>query len=361
MISRRFDLSTLLANDDGDSRPQRRMLLAGPAVALVSTVAALLATQAAGVPLRDPDGVAGNRLVFVVWLVLGLVALDIVLRAVHRADGWLPSLATILRVRRERWTLARGVAVGSALVSFYVTYLAYRNLKSVVPLLRPGELFDRQLAELDRGLLGGADPAALLHSLLGTGAAAHGLSAVYMFLFLFIPLTLALALVFSRNLAAGLFYTTAQALNWALGAASYFLLPSLGPIYLEPGTFASLPVSGVTRLQEFLLDQRSAFLSDPTAAGAAQSIGAFSSLHVSIFFTAAVAAHLMGLGRGLKITAWGLLLLTTLSTIYFGWHYLLDDVGGLVIGVMALAMARALTGFDARTARRLPSMRPTTA
>ena len=54
----------------------------------------------------------------------------------------------------------------------------------------------------------------------------------------------------------------------------------------------------------------------------------------------------MGLGRGLKITAWALLVLTSLSTIYFGWHYLLDDVGGLVIGVMALAMARALTGFD---------------
>ena len=150
------------------------MLLAGPAVALVSTVAALLATQAAGVPLRDPDGVAGSRLVFVVWLVLGLVALDIVLRAVHRRGGRLPTLATILQVRRERWTLARGVAVGSALVPSTSTYLAYRNLKSVVPLLRPGELFDRQLAELDRGLFGGADPAALLHSLLGTGAPRTG-------------------------------------------------------------------------------------------------------------------------------------------------------------------------------------------
>jgi hypothetical protein len=43
------------------------------------------------------------------------------------------------------------VAVASALVSFYVTYLAYRNLKSILPLLRPGELFDRQLADADRG------------------------------------------------------------------------------------------------------------------------------------------------------------------------------------------------------------------
>ena len=36
-------------------------------------------------------------------------------------------------VRRERWTPRRAAAVAIALVSFYVTYLAYRNLKAIVP------------------------------------------------------------------------------------------------------------------------------------------------------------------------------------------------------------------------------------
>jgi hypothetical protein len=326
------------------------MLVAGPLVAIVSLLTALLTTHAAGVPLRDPDHVAGRRLMLAFFFVGVLIALDVVVRAAHRSNSLWPSWAGLERVRRERWTLGRGVAVISALLSFYVSYLAYRNLKSVVPLLRPGELFDRQLGELDRGLFGGNDPAALLHALLGTGVPTHVLSAVYMLFFLFIPASLALALVFSRDLQAGLFYATAQSLNWALGAASYFLLPSLGPVYVEPSTFANLPVTGVTRLQDILLDQRLEFLRDP-ATGTAQSIGAFSSLHVSIFFTAALAAHVLGLDRRVKAGAWVLLGLTAAATVYFGWHYVLDDLGGLLIGVMALVLARALTGFNLRTAR----------
>ena len=335
------------------------MVLAGPAVAVVSLVAALLATDAAGLPLRDPDHVAGRRLVLVLCLVAVLVGLDIVVRAARRARSLRPSRAALASVRRERWTVTRGVAVGSALVSFYVTYLAYRNLKSVVPLLRPGDLFDRQLADLDRSLFAGHDPAALMHDLLGTGAIpAHVMSASYMLFFAFIPGTLACALVFSRDLQAGLFYTTAQSINWLLGAASYFVLPSLGPVYAEPGLFSQLPVSGVTQLQELLLDQRLEFLGNP-AANTAQSIAAFSSLHVSIFFTGALIAHQLGLWRPVRIGAWLLLVLTIASTIYLGWHYVLDDIGGLLIGAVAVVLARMMTGFDVR-ASRPPSTRART-
>ena len=336
---------------------QRRMVAAGPIVAVVSMVAALIATGAAGIPLRDPDHVAGRRLVLLLALVALLVALDVVVRASRRAPGLVPSRALVAEVRRERWTWRRGAVVATALVSFYASYFAYRNLKSVVPLLRPNELFDRQLADWDRVLFGGNDPAALLHTLLGTGFANHALSGAYLLLFIFIPVTLAAALVFSPNLQAGLFYASAQSLNWLLGAASYFLLPSLGPIYTDPGVFASLPVTDASRLQVLLLDQRIAFLHDPSVA-TAQSIAAFASLHVSIFFTGALAAHILGLGRRWQIAAWALVALTTTSTIYLGWHYVVDDIGGALLAVMAIALARALTGFDARTPRRLSTARP---
>jgi hypothetical protein len=288
-----------------------------------------------------------------------LVGLDVAVRAGRRAGTRRPSRAAMRAVWRERWTLRRRVAVGSALVSFYVSYLAYRNLKSVVPVLRPGELFDRQLAELDRSLFGGADPAALVHALLGTGVATHVLSAAYMLFFVFIPGTLAFALVFSANLEAGLFYVTAQSINWLLGAASYFVLPSLGPVYADPAAFANLASSGVTDLQDLLLDQRIEFLRDP-AAGTAQSIAAFASLHVSVFFTGALAAHMLGLNRSVRIAAWVLLGLTIASTIHLGWHYVLDDVAGIGLGAMAIALARALTGFDLRAARRrsTPNLSP---
>jgi membrane-associated phospholipid phosphatase len=325
--------------------------LAGPLVAAVTVLAALPATHAVGLPLRDPDHVAALYLALVGFGVLMLVGLDILLRAARSTGSFPPSRAALRRVRRERWTLGRGVAVGSALLGFYVTYMAYRNLKSVVPLLRPGELFDRELAELDRSMFGGRDPGALLHDLLGTGLQTHFLSAAYVAFIVFLPLTIGLALVFARDLQAGLFYTTAQSINWLLGAGSYFLLPSLGPVFADPGAWVRLPASEVTRLQEILLDQRLEFLRDPATA-TPQSIAGFASLHISMSFTAAVAAHLLGLGRRLKIALWIWFAVTTASTIYLGWHYVLDDIAGVVLGAMALALAAALSGVDLRTARQ---------
>ncbi len=334
--------------------PPWRSVVAGPAVAAVTLAAALVATHAAGVPLRDPDNVAGRRLLGVALLVVLLVVLDVVVRAGRRSGTRTPSRVTMRSVRRERWNGYRGVAVTSALVSFYVSYLAYRNLKSVVPLLRPGELFDRQLAGFDRGLFGGKDPAALLHSLLGTGVQTQILSVVYVFFVIFVPLSLALAMVFSPDLPGGLFYATAMAINWPLGAASYLLIPALGPVYATPGAFANLPTTETSRLQSMLLDDRLEFLRDPVATGTAQSIAAFASVHVSMILTAAVAAHLLGLGRRVRIGLWVLLAATTTATIYLGWHYVIDDIAGVVIALAALGVAYAFTGFEPRTPRRRP-------
>jgi hypothetical protein len=344
--------SAAAAQDRGGfALPGRRMLLAGPLVAIVTMATALLATGEAGVPLRDPDNVTGNRLVMAVSLILALFGIDIAVRAWRRSEGRRPTWAAVVAVRREQWTLHRWLAVGGAIVAFYVTYLAYRNLKSVVPLLRPDELFDSRLAGLDRGMFGGHEPAVLMHDAFGTGLATHVFSGTYMLFFLFIPGTLAVALVFSRNLRSGLFYATALSLNWLLGAASYFLLPSLGPIYADPAAFTALAGTDAGHLQAVLLEQRAEFLRDP-ALGTAQSIGAFASLHVSIFVTAALAAHLLGLTRTIKIVAWVLVVLTVGATIHLGWHYFVDDIGGVAIAVLALAIARVLTGIDPRTARR---------
>ncbi len=335
--------------------PSRRSVAAGPLVALVTLVAALVATQMAAVPFRDPDHVAAKYLILVGFAVGLMVLVDIAVRAGHRAGTSRPSLEAMRAVRRERWHWYRGLAVASALVSFYVSYLAYRNIKSMVPLLRPGDLFDRELADVDRILFAGHDPYELLHSALGAGVQTQVLSLVYLFYIVFVPISLALALVFSRNLHGGMFFTTALSLNWPLGAASYLLLPSLGPVYVTPAEFAHLPSSGVSDLQDLLLDKRIEFLSDPGVAGTAQTIAAFASLHVSMLVTAAMAAHLLGLARSLRIALWALVAASAVSTIYLGWHYVVDDIAGVVIAVAALALARSLTGFD--VARGRPPVR----
>ena len=309
----------------------------GPAaavlVAVITLVTAAIVAASVGVPLRDPGHVTLKRLVATAAIVVVLVAVDIV------AGG------------RRRWTRQRSAGVLVCVLGFYATYLAYRNLKSLVPLVRPDALFDGRLSRLDRGLLGGHDPGAVLHDILGSGVSAHVLSAVYMAFFAFIPLAVAAALVFTRRANAGAFFVAALALNWLLGAGSYFLLPSIGPFHAAPATFAHLPVTPVTHLQHTLETERAAFLRDPQQAGAAQSIGAFASLHVAIYVTAGLAAHVLRWRRAIKAVIWTLAGLTALATVYFGWHYLLDDVGGVVIAGASVVLAARLTGIEVRKIR----------
>jgi hypothetical protein len=318
-----------------------RAALAGPLVAAVALAGALLATSDAGVPLRDPGGVSLRRFLIALGLAAVLLSFDVI-------------------VRRRTWTRKSLLIVLAAIVSFHITYFAYRNVKSVIPLLAPDELYDRRLGDFERSVFG-SDPAELLHSLLGTGASAHVLSAIYLLFFAFVPLALTGALVFSRKLESGLFFATALALNWVLAAVSYRLLPALGPIYADPGAFAELPATGVSRLQETLLEQRTEFLADPNAAGGFQSIGAFASLHTSLFVTAGIGAHLLGYPKGVRAAIWAGLAGTVLATVYFGWHYLVDDLAGVLIAVLSLGLARALTGLHPRAARQpvpVPSTSP---
>jgi membrane-associated phospholipid phosphatase len=253
-------------------------------------------------------------------------------------------------VRRERWDRRRILIAVSAVVSFYVTYFAYRNLKSFLPLITPQDL-DLNLLHLERDALGGTNPAEIVQSLLGTGASAHVLSFVYLFFLAFVPISLGASLIASINPLPGLWWVLALGVNWTLGIVSYYLVPSMGPAFVAPGLFANLPETGVSRLQDALIVERAQVLADPTATNAVQSIAGFASLHASIVFSAALIAHLLGLNRALRIGLWIYLVLTLLATVYFGWHYVLDDVAGFAIGGFAVWISALLTGNRAALRR----------
>jgi membrane-associated phospholipid phosphatase len=68
--------------------------------------------------------------------------------------------------------------------------------------------------------------------------------------------------------------------------------------------------------------------------------------------TAALSAHLLGLGRRLKIALWLVVGVTVVDTVYLGWHYVVDDFGGIAVAISALLVARLMTGIDLKGARR---------
>jgi membrane-associated phospholipid phosphatase len=313
------------------------------AVALVTGAVAIACALHLGLPLRDPDGFLGPTYVRLPLIVaLGLAA-DVLPRALLRARSVRAVGEQIRLVARERWPWRRLGQVLLGLAAFYATYVSYRSLKHFLPLLRT-DLVDDELLQLDREMTGGVAPAQYLHDLLGTGAAAHVLSWVYLAFLMFVPVSLGAALVSRGRSHDASWYVTALCLNWALGAASYYVLPSRGPIYAEPQLFWDLPQTGTSALQHSLLVSRWLVLEDPNGTERIQSIAAFASLHVSIIFTAALIAQLTLRSVAVRAVLWVFFALTVTSTIYFGWHYLVDDIAGLAIGGGSVLLAAWGTG-----------------
>jgi CDP-diacylglycerol--glycerol-3-phosphate 3-phosphatidyltransferase len=310
----------------------------GPAlgIALAMALATAIVSMSDGLEVRDTDKMLSGRIVLLLGTLGFFIVIDLVPRAIKRGG---PFHTTLLAVARERWNRRRLGAVCLGLLSFYVTYLSYRNLKGFLPFLTDQD-FDPKLLSLDRSIFLGHDPGPLLHSVLGTGIAAHLLSSVYLFFLAFVPISLGAALIASSNPIPGLWYVTALGLNWTLGVVSYFLLPALGPVFVAPDFYANLPETGTAALQQALIYERHEAL----AGQAAQSIAAFASLHVSVVFTAALIAQLLHLHRLLRVALWTFLGLTFLATLYFGWHYVVDDIAGLAIGLIAVSLAGVATG-----------------
>ena len=312
--------------------------------ALALALAMVLVAWMEDLPVRDPDGVVVPTYVRLPIILLIAWLLDVLPRAVARAGRQVGSLPRQFRaVARERWTRSHVIFSVSGLAAWYVCYAAFRNLKSYVPFVHHG-VFDSSFRSIDRALWLGHDPANVLHSLFGTTWAAEFFSAVYVIWIVLIPVTLAIALVWTRHPAAGSWFVTAVAVDWLLGVAAYFAVPTLGPIYSARSDFTGLRHTYATTLEENLWTDRVAVLHDVHGTHAVQTIAAFPSLHVGLMVTVCLFVTLVGMARWIRVTAWAFLVLTVLSTIYLGWHFSLDAVGGAVLGAVAVWVAAIGTG-----------------
>ncbi len=324
-------------------------------------LAAVLVGWVYDLPLRDPDSVAGPTYLRLPAILLAAFLADVLPRAAWRARRSLRFAAEVAAVVRERWGWTHVRFALTGLLAWYVTYASFRNLKSFVPFVND-RLWDGWMADVDRVLWFGHDPAAVLHSWLGTDAAAHFLSFVYVAWIAFVPISLAVALVWSRDSRAAAWYVTAVAVAWALGVATYFLLPTLGPVYSEPQLFTGLSHTYVTDLQATMMDERREVLTNPFTTTAVQTIAAFASLHVGVSWVMCLMAELLRLPRLLRAFLWVFLALTVLSTVYLGWHFSVDALGGVLLGTAAVWVAAKGTGnafrrrpVDVRAAGELTS------
>jgi hypothetical protein len=311
---------------------------------------AICYSQEYNVGLKDPEGFLGPAYIRLPMIAALIFAVAIVPQAVYRYGfrRLVPGVKTIVR---DEWTLKRVAHIATGMLSFYICYVSYRNLKSYLPLIGGDTIHDRALFELDHFLFFGNNPAEVLHDVLGTSVAAIVLSILYVLYLPFVPITVGAVLVLHRDFTVGAWYATAVSLNWVLGTISYYSLPSLGPAFYEPQRFADLPDNSATQLQMSLLRGAFNFKEDPQG-DSIFGIAGFASLHVSVVFTACLFLHYARINRVVRLTAWVYLGFTILATLYLGWHYIADDIGGLVIGWLAVAIGAFVTGNTRRQKRK---------
>lgn len=316
-------------------------------LSILLAAASIIVKQAYDLPFRDPDGVAGPTYVRLPLILLLAFLTDVLPRTLWRERSPAKIPKTFVAVVKERWPWEHVRFALAGLGAWYLTYVAFRNLKSFVPFVNQ-HLWDSTMARIDEVLWLGHDPAQVLHSLFGTTWAAHGFSFIYIAWIAFVPVSLVMALVWSRDVTGGAWYVTAVAVDWVLGVATYFAVPTLGPIYAKPGDFAGLAHTSVSTIQAQMLQDRHEVLLNPFTTEAVQTIAAFASLHVGIMVTVCLMVELLHMHRLVRIGMWVFLVLTVLATIYLGWHYFTDAIGGAVLGAAGVWIAALGTGNHVR-------------
>lgn len=298
--------------------------------------------------LADPEGFLGPAWVRLPMLIVAAFLMDLLPRTLWTSRFHPRRMPELIRQRiREHWTRERMTLVIMGVVCFYITYVSYRNIKSFLPFVRPDTYFDRELHLVDRTLFAGHEPAVILHQWLGMGFTAQALSVIYLWFLPLVPLALTAWLIWPKNISYGYWFATSQCIAWSLGTASYYMLPTLGPGFEYVSLFADLPETGSGQLMEGLIYGRQTVMYAGQL-GDVQSVAGFASLHVAITLLVALMAQYTLTWRPLHWLLWANFALTVVATIYFGWHYVADDIAGVVIALVAFYLGGIASGqkFD---------------
>ena len=316
-------------------------------VATTMGVLAIVTSIALDKKLADPEGFLGPAWVRLPMLLLGAFLLDMLPRTLWMAKFKPSAMLPVVRERlREHWTRERITLMVMGVVCFYVTYVSYRNLKSFLPFVIERK-YDYELHMLDRTLMLGHEPAIALHNLLGEGIVAHLLSTIYLWFLPLVPLALTAWLIWSRNITFGYWFATSQVLAWTLGTASYYALPTLGPGFQYPHLYEDLANTGSGTLMDSLSYGRANVLWWGVE-GAVQSVAGFASLHTAITLLVALMVQYTLKSRILHVIFWANFVITIVATLYFGWHYIADDIAGVVIALFSFYLGGIASGqkFD---------------
>lgn len=261
----------------------------------------------------------------------------------QRLSAWLGGSSDMLAADLE---LMRGV------VLLLVSLTVYTNIKVRIPFINRA-VGDDAFLVLDRLLL----PDGLIPWIERTTAASARLADLLTHVYFhdYLWMVVLVALLWVRGDRARLRWTfVSVCFVYVLGILTTAAYPSYGPFFFERERFAWLAETPVGMAQRGLAGSLVASTRTVAEGGALvaqpfSGVAAFPSLHVAHMVILMVIAwrpwRLFALFVGV------IALLTTIATVAFGWHYLVDAVGGAVLAA-AVTLALEPFAFDRARPRR---------
>ena len=306
---------------------------------VVTTIACFAAYHFFNLSLINPLGLFLERIgSLVLFYGFCLFPLVLVVRFRHlRAQR--PAIPTLVATWRlfKLIYLSKTALIDAGRYLFGMAWLfvLFIQLKNLAPLLNK-RIFDPFFVRFERSLFQGQILATSVFAELGPESA-KVLSEGYLLFYPFVSLLIYIMLFQGNSRLREEFYFSFT-LTWIIGAFFVLLIPTLGPCFFENSGFPiqDLPTSGVSGMQESIWRLRINLLESRRGINL---ISGFPSLHVAI--TVLGALTLWRVSRTLSLLAWIFTILTYLTTFYFGWHYLFDDIGGAMLAVYIYRVARS--------------------
>jgi hypothetical protein len=323
-----------------------QIFLAANALLMVGTAIVIDLTHKS-VHFLDPD----SSFLGPSWLRLPLLlsvalVVDLLPRALWISRLRVRRVPHLMRERwRSYWSRERVTLVYTGLLSFYLVYISYRNLKSWLPKLRPNVQFDHELHLIDRAIFFGHEPGTIMHDIFGWSWFAWVFSSVYLWFLPLVPIAVIVWIVFMPNMKFGYWFVISDCLAWTLGTISYYALPTLGPGIEYNHVYSSLPNTPTNGLMTAIVNDRQDYIYLGQH-DVLQSVAGFASLHCAITLLTALMIQYTVPWVWLKRFFWADFGVTLIATLYFGWHYVCDDVAGIMIALVSFYVGGLVSGYQ---------------
>lgn len=247
----------------------------------------------------------------------------------------------------RRFTLHEFFIDARLLHAVVLMFVEFQLLKHLIPLVNP-LLFDAEFAAVDKFICGWLC-GEMLFSVLGEKSA-HTASSHYTWYFPYMIGVVLLTLsTCTRRVQHE--YILSFVLLFLVGILWVYVLPTHGPAFFYPESFLHVKETQSGLLQGDLWKNWELLRGDYHTPGAIFSISGFPSLHVAVVLLASI--YTLRINMWLGLTSLSFLFLTLNSTLLLGWHYLLDDIGSIVLVIFCMRFAKCFP-WGQEEAKELP-------